>query len=386
MSRSQAIIVGGGIAASPAFTATDEAIGAGVIVTSDDPAAVGAATFGMDPTTRAVWMQGGLTAGQIATNLRKAVLIGLAQTNVSNVAANAGVLIGNAAGINVTGGTVMTDGIAIGKGAITDGTAVVIGAGCQANCNAGTDRPVIINCTGVTGSAVSSLVAIGDSIGVACNTGIFILGRADTASGGTSTALQGTVENSPGIVIGGGGVANINGLTDIAIGSGARAGGPLFGTEYNNCVALGTNASALGSGATGDGDAIAIGQSASATGSATQAAVAIGRGATAAVGECRIGSATRPLAMMLATGVTVHLDNAGADAVIGTGTLGAGGTVTIATTAAEAGMFVLVTPTSAWTLPPFVSNIVAVTSFDVTSPAGAADAGDTFTWVILKAA
>jgi len=304
MARSQAIIVGGGIAASPAFTSTDETQGSGVIVTSDDPAAVGAASFGMDPSTRNVWIQGGLTQAQITTNGRKAVLLGLALVNESSVAGNSGVIIGNAAGINTTGGTVMTDGIAIGNGAVTDGNAVVIGPGVTVNCNAGTDRPIIINCTGVTGTAVSSLVAIGESTGIACNTGVFINGRATTSAGGGSTSILGTIESSASIAIGGGtSRPNTNGQNCIAIGNG-RAGGPLFGTEYSQCIAIGAansgTTNATGSGATGIRNSIAIGAAASATcASATTASVAIGPDATATDGLCVLGATTFPLELRI---------------------------------------------------------------------------------------
>jgi hypothetical protein len=49
-------------------------------------------------------------------------------------------------------------------------------------------------------------------------------------------------------------------------------------------------------------------------------------------------------------------------------------------------MFILVTPTVTLTGPLFTQNIVAATSFDVTSAAGVADAGVTFDWVLLKTA
>lgn len=317
MSRSQAVIVGGGIAASPAFTATDESEGRGVIITNEDPASVGAANFGMDATGQ-VWIVGAVTAAQRATNLQRAVILGRSIANVAtwgaSLGTNAPVIIGFQAGVNVTGGTVLSDCVVIGNGAIGDADSVCIGAGVTCNCNNGASDPTLINSRGVTGDLLSGIY-IGTTSGgvVGATTGIFLNGQCDQASGGGSTIIGGRTEGGAGIAIGGGGTARITGGS-IAIGANSFAGGPLFGTLYDDAIALGEGAQATGTGAAGNrrsiaiglsavatcdnatANAIAIGTSASATASgATGASLALGPSATAATGQCVVGATGFPM-------------------------------------------------------------------------------------------
>jgi len=322
MADSQAVFVGGGLAASPALTATDESLGRGVIVTSDDPAAVGGATsFGQDSTGH-FWAQSSLTSAQSVINLQRAVLAGRALVQVGatvGAGTNAGVIIGYQAGVNVTGGSVMVDGIAIGHAAITDGNAVCIGASVTCNCNNGASDPVLINCRGVTGDLLTG-VYIGTTTGgvVGATSGIFINGQCDAASGGVSTIIAGRCEGGAGMAIGGGGgSARITGAS-MAVGPSCVAGGPLFGTLYSDAIAIGISATATGTGAAGarrslaiglsaiatcdnaTANAIAIGTSASATASgATGASVALGPAATAATGQCVIGATGFPMELRI---------------------------------------------------------------------------------------
>ena len=154
---------------------------------------------------------------------------------------------------------------------------------------------MLINCTGVTAVDLVGLIAIGDSVGIACTSGVFINGRADVAGNGTSVCIQGRAEAGVLTLINGDG----NGDYCIAIGgpvSGrARAGGPLFGTAYSRCIAIGYQANATGTGATGDRNTIAIGNGATATASGTGGAVAIGASASAANGQAVLGSTAFPL-------------------------------------------------------------------------------------------
>jgi hypothetical protein len=406
MADSQALVVGGGIAAVPAFDATDETLGRGVFVSADTPPAVRAAvSFGQD-STGFFWAQSGLTSVQSVANQQSAVLIGRALVNFATLFTGniAPVIIGKAAGANITGGTVLSDGVAIGAGAITDALAICIGATVMVNCNAGADMPVLIGCRAVTGTAVSSGVFIGEGGGgvpnINANGGIYLQGHTNGVVVADGVAIFGIIEGDRSVVVGR--LARASGARGVALGEGARA--PGSGTLYNEAIAIGSQANATATGAAGNrrsiaigvsavatcdnatANAIAIGTSASATAAgATGAAVALGPGAIAINGQCVIGAAGFPMELFVQSGA-IHLDTTGADAVLGTGTLDAAGTVTIATTRAAAGMFILVTPTVTLTGPLFTQNIVAATSFDVTSAAGVADAGVTFDWVLLKTA
>lgn len=291
MADSQAIIVGaGGIAALPPFTATDETLGRGVFITSDDPPGVGAANFGS--ISGEIWIQSG---GVAAANAQRAVTIGRSLQNIALITGNAqnAVVIGHQAGI--VAASPVSSCVAIGEGALATGLSVAIGQNTVVRALAGTSRNVGINATGLSHAAPVGLVAINtDASSVASASGVFIncANSVNTGGGVGITSGAGNLQ-AFGILIATGAPV-LTGDRNIAIGDSVQAGAPTTATDYRRCIAIGTNAVATGSGVGGNVGAIAIGDQASATGTTAAASMALGVSAVAVAGEAAYGSTTRP--------------------------------------------------------------------------------------------
>lgn len=246
------------------------------------------------------------TAAGDATNLDRAIGIGLDLQNYTALITGTTrrpVFIGFQSGYSDALG-VPADAVAIGNGCRTEANGVAIGAGVVVRCNAGSDRPVVINSTGVTNVNVIGIVAIGNGgSSILSQQGCFIV-ASNTVNTGGGIGIGGTTGpdvQAYGIAIGLESTVLLTGNRGIVIGgSAARAGAPTTATDYARCIAIGIDAVATGGGAGGSVHAIAIGDAASATGSTTAAAIALGRSAVATAGQCVIGSAARPYNVVLA--------------------------------------------------------------------------------------
>lgn len=240
------------------------------------------------------------TAAGDATNLDRAIGIGLDLQNYTALIAGTThrpVFIGYQSGYSDALG-VPVDCVAIGTNCRAEANAVAIGASVVVRCNSGSDRPVVINSTGVTNVNCIGIVAIGGASGmILSQNGVFI-NAANSVNTGGGIGIGGTSGpdvQAYGIAIGLESTVTLTGNRGIVIGgSGTRAGAPTTATDYARCIAIGIDAVAAGSGAGGSVHAIAIGDAASATGSTTAAAIALGRSAVATAGQCVLGSLTRP--------------------------------------------------------------------------------------------